>query len=689
MPSAPSQPLSSLSVSPTRCLVLVGAAGGGQPATDDEVTYLQAAHISVSAGGQNLDHAKFVYDLAETGEQLENLQLGTGWNRWINVLIADDEGTPTMPIFSGELGKQTLAVDRAGEHVTLTARIEPFHFGQILEGYAVYDPQTDGELTIHEDAVFNPEVDGYVVGNQSSRTHSVDLYKLFVHPESIQSTNAEVVQQDGSFIFFDRWDLQSALATLTWQLNPSETNIDNPTDPDPGGSGTGLDIFDDAPAVRNVILRRGHYLPALLDGLLHPRGYDWRVNYAFNNGDAGDVQRNIRVFQIGVGPEKEVHHQPAGSDLDTTVQQVDVFKLDVSIVDMANVVIVHGSLIEREVTIELYRNWSPADDNEDYENLSKKGAEDGVAGNVYATKKSVWREWMANEDGSLSGLRNSGLNQIPAEALDLSSVFGAGNYTPRRREMGDCLTWDKVNDGDDQTLQRRPPVVELSLDAGNNWQDVNDVYHVRLMNDRIGLILEETDHPPLELMSAGDDARVRITCTIRGDRRVNFTTTRQPVSPNSNDIKVLINAENQFHNRKRQETGDHKSELIAAADIDFGSSTWETGGADEDTAREQFDYQNDSVEVTGADDPAIETYAEALADVEESADLVAAINLYYISFGYQIGDLITRLAGKNISLNRNSDSKSVKRYMQISAIDWDFENQSTTLTISSANTRTD
>ena len=190
-------------------------------------------------------------------------------------------------------------------------------------------------------------------------------------------------------------------------------------------------------------------------------------------------------------------------------------------------------------------------------------------------------------------------------------------------------------------------------------------------------------------MSAGDDARVRITCTIRGDRRVNFTTTRQPVSPNSNDMKVLINAENQFHNRKRQETGDHKSELIVAADIDFGSSTWETGGADEDTAREQFDYQNDSVEVTGADDPAIETYAEALADVEESADLVAAINLYYISFGYQIGDLITRLAGKNISLNRNSDSNSVKRYMQISAIDWDFENQSTTLTISSANTRTD
>src|SRR5690606_4368716 len=88
------------------------------------------------------------------------------------------------------------------------------------------------------------------------------------------------------------------------------------------------------------------------------------------------------------------------------------------------------------------------------------------------------------------------------------STFGI--LYDKRRRAEDCLTF-----GTD--MFRQPPRLEWSDDGGTTWQPVpDDGWQWSLLETQLGIRFQGNT-PPQELMAAGDNARVRLCCTVVGD----------------------------------------------------------------------------------------------------------------------------------------------------------------------------
>ncbi len=82
---------------------------------------------------------------------------------------------------------------------------------------------------------------------------------------------------------------------------------------------------------------------------------------------------------------------------------------------------------------------------------------------------------------------------------------------------------------------------------------------------------------------------------------------------------------------------------------------------------------------TRDDSLAMQTYVDNVQAVEESALIQATLRLFGIHEGYEISNLLTKIDGRNISLNRNSEDAVTKKFLQITGIHFDYQNQRTDL----------
>ena len=146
--------------------------------------------------------------------------------------------------------------------------------------------------------------------------------------------------------------------------------------------------------------------------------------------------------------------------------------------------------------------------------------------------------------------------------------------------------------------------------------------------------------------------KLRLTCVIACDKRVTYTATRQATSPNGRDIELYIDASDRFFDKQ----------------VDSGST---------------FFGVYDALEKD--DTTAIQTYAEDLRDINDSANIRASIVLFGIINSYKRGNLIAKVDGRNISFNRNSSDVATKKYLQVTGILFDAQKQRTVLETDSFN----
>ena len=146
-----------------------------------------------------------------------------------------------------------------------------------------------------------------------------------------------------------------------------------------------------------------------------------------------------------------------------------------------------------------------------------------------------------------------------------------------------------------------------------------------------------------------------MTCVIACDKRISYTAERRPSSPNGRDIELTLDASDRFFKKT----------------VHTSSSFY----GDEQLLNDEVDSTTD-----------IEEYAESLRDINDSANLQVYLNLFGIYHSYQRGDLITKIDGRNISLNRNSSDVATKKFLQVTRVVWDYQNQRTGL-ITAAFTR--
>lgn len=627
MPTAPENEKTRTAKKATKFNTWLGVEGGGDPLEGaEEPTYVPLV-MSRSAGGASLDTAVFSIDLGKREERLTDMNTPAAFNREIEVRTPVEGTTAGDPVFWGAIASQSMRIDGQSESATITARIEPHHFGDTLKGIQVYDPLAGDEVRIDTDVFFNPLVDGKIINNMASRAATPGDWHLWFHPESIRTTTA-IGYQDASSV--GPWTITKAVHSLCWFLNPDQDYIKNPTLAELTAA-----LRDETDLeVSNFWLRRGMYLPQCLDALLAPHGFNWFVKLATDSSNY--ATRKIVIFKRGVGDQKAVYMQRPGESLQLSETNTMDLSHDLSVADLVNEVEGFGEYEEREITIQLERGWLESEDALTPEDLDK--TVDATEGGLYEAHPNAWRLFVANEANDYNGLRPE-----ITDPIDFTGIFS--EFVVKRRRFEDCLQLDSKG-------KRIPPIVEWYDPEETIWKVVSPGSYT-VLNDQMGIMFNGAT-PPDDIANGGDDVAIRVTGTVTGDKRVTATASRQSRSPNASVIKLTLDVANRFFDRQVQTTGGY-----ASVHNDYLGH-----GADE---------RDDEADLLA--------YCEAARDVEDAAQLRTPIVLHGIHRDYEIGDLIGTLQGRDISFNRLADGTEDKRYPQIVGIAYDTQRQTTTLAV--------
>jgi hypothetical protein len=516
------------------------------------------------------------------------------------------DGDKTL-IARGDYVRESAQVDKSGESLKALSQLRGYHFGDPLTYYDCFNPFGSVTPQIEDDIVFNPSVDNQTQFNRSSKTRTGTGLSGFVwsHPEIPNTTVTETWQEQTR----NEWTLKQAVQSICELLNPNETHIKRP------GS-TDLTKLDDAPPLRAVRIALGTRLPQALDTLLIPLGYNWYVDYT-------ETQPWIEFFKIGDGEKKELHMQAVGETLDLNESNLNQWSVENSIGDSFNEVLAYGEFEEAECTFKLYPAWAATHDAVSATDLAKDGA-------GYAGKETVWRLWIANEAGDLDPA-TSRLGQTPT-VPDLRSIFVKA--IPHRRVLGEPLTYLSGTPGaSGQERQRQPIVVEWSDDGGATWNPLLEDWTIKLCPDQIG-VLFDSKAIPQELYTAGSSARVRVTGTVFGDSRISYRAEKEEWAANGRTVVQVVTRPDKFQKRFRVSSGDFASVLSGTAD-------------------------------TRDDSTAIQDFAEKLRDQNHYAEVDCEFRLPGWHLEYKIGDLITKINGREINLDSAPDTAPSNRYPQI------------------------
>jgi hypothetical protein len=633
---------------------------------EDESPDYRFAELSLGSGAGRLDTAQF--EIVQRDKGLSDAHTPTEFSRKVEVRTPPrtkdeaDAGVPDTTIFRGEFGICSVQYSETGtERLNARARVEQWYFGEPIIGYPVakYDDPDYLYRTMHDDVVFNLEVDEVIEGNRSNHSVTIttdpastatDVPKRYVwlDPESSRTSAAlgEIQQTKQT------WTLPQAVMSLCWLCNPSETYIKNPD------YAALNQTCDGAPSVLNVSIPRGLYLPSALDLLLNPLGFLWRVDYSHKSDDADPpvytTEMRIVIFKRGEGPEKNVTMQAWGENKDVKKTNVRMAEVEYNIADTANLVKVYGAHLEVEGTFELKRAWVEADDALTADELRKGEPIEGQADTTsqYDAKPHVWRKWVLNEGGDYNGTRST-VKPITF-AFDVNSIEDAGSVFPlgtnnvnKNRKFWPPLTKDPDGRRQDVLVEYLKPAEYGGTDT---WENVLKCEngHFEVLERECGILFTGIA-PPREIVELGEDARVRITACIRGDQRVSYTTAQATECPNGNAITMVVNAETQFFKRSRLDyVSGHPGNWSRFTEVGFLPTTPTADERDDTTA--------------------MTTYANNLRDNESAARLSASITLEGFRPEYKRGDIITKIDGREISFDQNSKTALSRRYLQITGI---------------------
>lgn len=626
MPPTPKKPSDTTHRKVYRVVAYVAADGNSAVTDDDESTEWQVLDVVKEAGG--LLQATLARDLGAIGKHVEDRRITERQNLQVEVWLLDQKGERLQPLFAGDMLLNTLRLAPGAESEQVTCRLAPFHYGSILEGQQVWDPRTEELLTTHLDVEFNPEIDGVLLNNRRIADEDTTgvPYSLWIDPESVRTDTAVAKgQQLDPDADVKEWTVADAAETLQWWLNSGESFVKNYRRRDQSFAPK-LVWGSSPPRLESIALKRGQYLPQLLERLLPPHGFHFYISvHADERTGSRRAQPWIRIFKRGEGEQKKLKLQKRRERLDRTKTETESIDIVTDLMQLANVVTCHGGWQEKEVTIEMYRGWPEEDD----------ATTDGDV------TTRAWRWWVGNEAGDHCGLRTV-VQPIPDTPLDLSSVFD--EYVYKRRFFEDCLAYRESG------TVRRPVFVEWSDDGGDTWQPVPEEWGYRVLTHELGIMFTG-ETPPEDLVAAGDDARIRVTGTIRGDKRLRKRASLQPASPVNMDVELFLDVSDRFFDRQQHNIVPFNSVLIL----------------------EEADERDDA--------DALQTFATETQKRVQSAVVRVAVALEGIQLGYQVSDMLTELDGRKISFDRNAKSSGSSRYVQVIGIRWDVLQQRTFLTV--------
>lgn len=628
----------------------------------DISTTLKPLRVVRTAGGQQLDYADI--EVVTNSPLIDRSSQPATFTKMVDVLFPDNpeyvvSEVGGVPVEIGQGQNTRLIVGdyveeaesvTSGESLSGRVEVRPYHYGKVFGGMLVQYNETDTimELT-GTPAVFNPMIDGVIRGNRSDKKNGDDDEDpyLWMDPEIDLTTYAAVFHNQSA----SEWTLEQAVKAIIKACNEDEFFVEYLEG-----------VFVNTPAIRNVTLETGHYLPYYLDALLHPHGYNWYLNpdrYAENAGDVLEYEKpRINIFRKGYGEQKKLFFQKPGERLDLSKSNVNQYDIRRRIADAVTAVRVFGDYLRAEVTLPLYPGWKADKDELTVDSLAiDEGAE-------YKENKMVHRLWVANEGADYSYMRSAPDTYPIGDPPDLSEIFGisygdtgdvflyryASKTLARRRLIDAPLTFQGTTD----SRVRRDLLVEFSVDGGATWKELtSDIAGFSVLADRIGIIFTG-NYPPDVLVDAFHDdenLKLRITGTIASDHHLYNVKTDLYVD---GSVQGRLNMSTiHAHDRFRHwfVVGKPSPDRPELEDHEFASVL-----KDDDAGA---DVHDDRAE--------LQTYAAEIIKPMLHAEYDGNFVIPGWTTYYNIGDLLTTIEGRNVTLNQ---AASGDRYMQITGIEW-------------------
>lgn len=601
---------------------------------DTESAFVRCLSASRRCGSGELDSAQLYVDTGNTSDPMLNVAF-RDWAQPLECAIMIGQRV----IHWGMIAETNGSLTERGVGMSLTSRLDKQHFGSPLSGWWTLQHTASGtrQVFVTYDAVFNPLVDGRIVPNMTedfanalSGQHKGGFHHM-IHPESLRSMSATIWNAKR----VERWTIATAVHFLCRVLNPFETYIKNPV---VDALNKNLPSDDGLELINNVRIPIGTYLPQALDMLLDPIDCAWCIEHETRK------QRRIRVFQRGTGSKVTLRHQKAGQVFDpgkSEAHRIQV-RYDPSGRRLDDVV-VFGDFEEVESTFELMKGWPLDDDAVAWAKL-KWDHPEWVQN---PERQFIWRKWVLNEGGDYVTVGNTTFRQGVDGPYDLSAIF-PGGYVPRRRKFLPTLTMI----GDKPAGQYNGIVVEIWVvdNDGGAWHPLHK-YHrggVQLLDDECGILITG-DMPPAVFQMNQTDAKVRVTATIRGDRRL-ASEVRAAATFGGPRIGAVIDASHRFRKRRVHSESIYY-DLIA-------DGTLESAAVD-DTKK-------------------VKKLAQHMVDIWNRADLAGTATLDGLEFAGALGDVVTSIYGRNVDFSI-SPKGARPRYPEIVGIDYDIADQSTTI----------
>lgn len=613
---------------PTRDACRIDVYQNGEP-----IPWYRVLQIQRSTGGGRLDNATLVEDLAKSEHRnhIVDFQFNEALDNEIEIVATRLDTNETRVLHWGKVIKNALTIregDPGMEASVFSSRIQKYHFGTHLHGWAIINPdELAGDfLRLDLPIVFNPIIDGKTVGNRRQLPHvsDADLF-VFIHPEAVRTSASQTYQFDTGNT---QWTLADVVKYVCWFCNFEEKYITNPTRDELE------ELFDEEhDLVRNLHLPMGLYLPDVLDQVLEPFGYSWFVELP----EPG--VRRIKLFKRGAGTDRVyVTLEPPGTTLEIAEDglpssNVAGLEVEYDFSNLWNQVAGYGSCIEIESTFELYRAWGEDDDDTcdtDLETLNKKHVNFGGA-------KDVWRKWVLNEAGDYNTLRKPdetivapipGTYDLKQLLIDVigedgeEGPFYSWGAAARRRKFLPTLT---LNDSDKSPAGKTEGVHVQYWDTNTgSWLDWP--HGCDILEKECGVYFND-QFPPREIYRHGVNAKVRVTATIQYDCRLFYRAKKQDTSINAEVVELPLDLSHRYHLRKRDPLSY------------FQSAPGGFYATNEDDDRE-----------------AIQKYCDNIRDTYDIGTVSGPITLEGVdqTYFYELGLALAGVNGRTIKFNGNT-----------------------------------
>jgi hypothetical protein len=255
------------------------------------------------------------------------------------------------------------------------------------------------------------------------------------------------------------------------------------------------------------------------------------------------------------------------------------------------------------------------------------------------------------------------------------------DYTGEVAVLWDGKTghWQPIDDGSWELLPDRigimftsedPEAIKIGAYTGGNPQEKSKILR--------GITCQANPKPfPIPPLADTNQSQqlffLRLTTVIESDTTLEATAPRRDASPLPNIVERRIDAKEHW----RYDVVTKNSAFFTVASANFAP---DEGNADDTDDRDQIVLDKQGNLVIRDDTAAATDYATQLRSVHEFPMCSTAFTIPTFTMAYNIGDRISLISGRNVSLQTNAgtEQQEGEQFPTVVGVSWDFQTHQTT-----------